>query len=370
MIEIKPDTVDRQLADISMRDRFEPIHFPASSEPYVLHDFHATTSPIVRMTGDGPHASRILLRPGAGILIDQRETRYAEGWSCHVEGLGIELDLGMPYATTSEALTIYGQGTENKMHSHIVVRDVQFGSPDKRSLAQGGNERLTPIDCWLRLSGVMRAHVINCNFTGNWRYVVGILFDSSAGRITDIDGSRYLARSMKNAISSCNFGPGLSAGIQCAPDTWVEGLTIADNSFVDVATGISVLADGSHGGGTLIDIRDNHMAFRREAVRVEQGVVDIRGNYTIPLPHWPFEEDSTHIRLGKAGAQKPVLVQLSRVRNNNFGMADPGNLPQSAVRIHAPSRRVSVGPDFVQGDPNLITPLIADHGTVEQEGQQ
>ena len=331
-------------------DTWEPIYFPANDKAYILNEFHTTESSAVRLVGEGPHTSRIVMGSSrAGILVDQRQADY-KGWSCNIQDLGIDvlpdIELDAP------ALSVYGQGTENKMASHCQIHNVQFGPADKRSPPQGGEKRKRPTPTWLALSGTIGMQVTNCNFTGHWYYggaVAGIRFTSNAGVIEDIEGSSHVARSMKCTIkNNCQFFVMMTA-ILVDPDAWIEGLRITGNQMVDVGTGVLVLSDGTHGGGTLIDVIDNHIAFRQTGIVIEQGVADIRGNYLLPLPHWEYEEDSAHVVLGAPYNTEPIKAQLSRVAFNNFGMVDLKNLPEVAVLIYPPSRKIRVHDNFVQG---------------------
>ena len=333
----------------------EPIYLPTFPEPYEIRTFHHFKTPVFRLVGDGPHASRIrVTSPHAGILIDQRRVSPDRGWSCLIGGIGFDVHTGFPGERAP--LAIWGQGTENHMQAMVELSQVQFGSPDKRSPTQGGPERNYP-DAWLDLSGVIAATIQKCNFAGQRRGpenlessyfpIAPIRISADAGLVSEPDGNLHSARSMKLTIKDCNFAPGCRYPIFVEDDAWTEGLTIADNRMVDVWGGILFKANPSnHGTGTALDIRDNHINFRRAGIDVQQGVADIRGNYLLPHAKGAFGARSFHIRLGSETG--PIGPTLSHIRHNNLGISDPKNHPEFGIYIGAGCDRITVGQNNVQ----------------------
>lgn len=354
MINVEQLMIDREMAFdkafrtacIKASNTLEPIYIPALPTAYLMRELHHITNPVISILGDGPHASRIQsVAPGAGIFIDHRIPCYEIGCSCVICDIGFDTNT----TVASVPLTIWGHGTENKMQAAVDIGSVQFGSPDKRSTYQGGPEHSYP-DAWIELSGVIGATIYDCNFAGQRRGtadiedsyfpVAPIHISADAGIVAELDGTSHPARSMKLLIEDCNFAPGCRHPILVEKNAWVEGLTIANNRMVDCWTGIVFHADPNNAGtGTALDIRDNNINFRRSALDIRGGVIDVRGNYFLPHARGVFA-GSAHVRLDN--------VTLSHIRNNNFGISVPDNHPYYGVYVGSGCNRITVGPNNFQ----------------------
>lgn len=311
----------------------------------------------VVLEGDGPGITELVISPGAAIKIMQRDFI---GSSLVIRNLSIVLD--GEEDTAMPPLQIEGPGTENLGQQMVRLQNVQFGYRDVRPTEHPNNpgERQALPESWVKLTGVYGSVFDHCHFSGQWRggrhdswasYPVknAVLF-ASGPDITDIDGTTYPPRTMRNELRSCYFSPGIGNCVFVGPACWVEGITLDKCHATDVWRLLHLSTDRANKGkGTSVTVRDCDVAFNCEAVRLDTGAgIRILGNYFLPLPNGDFQNEleiSSYVALGRAVNYGPIMTL---VVGNIFGMTHPTNKPDYAVLADEGTSRLKLEGNFYQ----------------------
>lgn len=304
------------------------------------------TGSCTQIRGQGVHRSIIeLTHPDACILIDQSEHRPGQ--------LEVTLqDFQIRYADgvvpRQPAIRIVGPGTENASMGNQLVSRVQFGSPDKRSAAQGNPARYHAPPAWLALAGTVGLDVVKCGFAGYNEHAADAVRIEDVGEVQDVDGSLIQGKTLKTRITDCQGGPGLRRFVHAAPGSWVEGLQV--DHCEAIACGEAVVVAGSPnapGHGTRVEVAENHFNFRENGIVVSQGAPLIHHNHMQPHAFGVFEGWKGHVVLGDEALNGQRWLNFSKVHDNHMGVVDPNNVPYGVI-VRENATRIIVRDNFMQ----------------------
>lgn len=348
------------------RSDYRALCFPGSPSAYKIENtLSSRVDAPCNIFGHGAHAAVLEFKSTEHQLYIEETDPDLLHWNNSqfgVRDLQIRYAEGAHGGPFTSAIRVMGRGSEEGVSSKGVIENVQFGSPDRRPIWHPlhPGQRQTFPHSWISLSGAFSTAVKNCTFGAQLQGDItkaesyfphaGIQFDSSAGNLTDISGTAHRARSMNTDILNCEFEGGRH-GVYCTEDTWIEGLVISGARMRGVWRGVYTAATRpTAASGTFVRLINSHIAFNRCGATFETGAgIQVVGNDFIALSTGSFgskDEMSHYVQLGAAGENRGVVG--GRVLRNEFLQADLKNVPYVGVFVDGNSRRITVGPNFLQ----------------------